>query len=215
MLVFTKRGLLQYFVGFFLMSLGVVLTKRSDLGLSPFSTAPAAMNTIFPSLSLGTTTIIIHLVCIAVMICCQRKATLKTALTFIMAFPFGWLVDALMMVIGPMDGVNFWLRLLVNCVGIVINAFGVTCIVGAELMLPAPDAMLRVISVVFHKKYSTVKNCGDIFWVCLSAITELIVLHKLVSVGIGTVLAAIFVGRLIKLFNKKFPQLPLTSRPIE
>ncbi len=210
----TKRRAIQYIIGLCLMALGVVLTKRSDLGLSPFSTAPAALSNI-TAISLGTTTIIIHIFCIAVITIIEKKLTLRSVITFCIAWPFGWLVDLMMMLIGPMAELGFAIRLLINCVGLVINATGVTLIVGADLCLPAPDAMLRFLARHFDKSYPLVKNIGDISWMVFAAALEFIFTRSVKSVGIGTLLSAIFVGRLIKLFNKLFPQVRITDRAKE
>ena len=210
----TKRRVIQYIIGLCLMAMGVVLTKRSDLGLSPFSTAPAALSNI-TSISLGITTIIIHIFCIVVITVIEKKLTLRSIITFCIAWPFGLLVDFMMMFVGPMTEWDFSARLLINCVGLVINAAGVTLIVGADLCLPAPDAMLRFLARHFDKSYPLIKNIGDISWMIFAAALEFIFLRTIKSVGIGTVLSAIFVGRLIKLFNKVFPWVRITDRARE
>ena len=205
------KRILQYIIGLLLMALAVVLTKRSSLGLAPFSAAPSALNTI-TDISLGTTTTILHFVCVCVILLTQKKITIKAVLTFFVAFPFGKIIDLIMYFIPAIDGFGF--RLIITLVGICCTGVGVALINGADLMLPAPDAMLRVISIVYNKKYPTVKIIGDSCWIIFSISIELIFAHKLVSIGLGTVLAAFLVGRIIKLLNSAFPQITLVKEAV-
>lgn len=48
------------------------------------------------------------------------------------------------------------------------------------------------------------KNCFDLFNICITISVGMIFAHKLVGVGIGTVVAVLGVGRVIALFNHFF-----------
>ena len=146
----TKR-IFQYICGLILMALGVVLTRQSNLGTAPFSTAPVALSRV-SGMSLGVTTIIFQLICTVVIFIVIRKITLKSALTIAIAFGFGFFIDLLMRFIGPFEG-TFWMRLVINVFGAACGSLGIVFINGADLVLPSPDAMLRTISIVSKKNY--------------------------------------------------------------
>lgn len=205
------RRILQYIAGLVLMAMGVVLTKNTNLGTAPFSSAPVALSGV-TSLTLGMATILFQLICTVVIIILVRKVTLKTVLTIVVAFGFGFVIDILMRYIGVFH-LPFPVRLVLNVFGAACGSLGIVCINGADLVLPSPDAMLRTISIVFKKNYPLVKNCGDAFWVLLTIAIELPVTGRISSIGIGTLLAAILMGRFVKLFQYLFPWLQVVKDP--
>ncbi len=60
------------------------------------------------------------------------------------------------------------------------------------------------ISEVCGKKVGTVKNCFDIVNVVLTCIIGLIFAHKIIDIGIGTLIAVLGVGRVIAIFQHLF-----------
>jgi uncharacterized membrane protein YczE len=93
-------------------------------------------------------------------------------------------------------------------------------IVNMDLMLPAPDALFRVISARTGVPLSKVKITGDVTWVTFTAILSTIYLFQAgtkdlvglltatftgtFAIGIGTLFAMYFTGRLVGLFQKWF-----------
>jgi uncharacterized membrane protein YczE len=61
---------------------------------------------------------------------------------------------------------------------------------------------MLAVSEVTKIKFSTVKLIFDISMVVISLVTCLAVLHSLGSVGIGTVIAAVLVGSVLKIITK-------------
>ena len=70
-------------------------------------------------------------------------------------------------------------------------------------MLPG-EAMNRAISEVSGKKYENIKIIFDIIYIALSAIICLLFLGKFEGVREGSIIAAITVGNIVKLFNLIF-----------
>ncbi len=208
-----KRRIPQYILGLVLMAVGLVFIKRLNLGISPISSVPDAISSVTP-FTLGNVTIAFHVLCVIGQIVVNRRPTIKIILTLPLAIGFGYLIDLFMLImnysIEPL-----WLRIVLLVPGIIISALGVVLIVGADLMLPAPDAFMRTISAVHKLPLSRVKMCGDILWVVTSAVIDLSCTGTLHSVGLGTVCTAIFVGRCIGLFNKYFPKLNMSPLVIE
>ncbi len=200
-----KRRIPQYILGLVLMAFGLVFIKRLQMGISPISSVPDAISMVTP-FTLGNVTIAFHVVCVIGQIIVNKKPTLRIILTLPLAIGFGYLIDFFVWImdytIDPL-----WLRLVLLVPGIIVSALGVVLIVGADLMLPAPDAFMRTISAVYKIPLSKVKTTGDIIWVTTSVIIDLSCTGTLHSVGLGTVCTALFVGKCIGLFNKYFPNL--------
>ena len=70
-------------------------------------------------------------------------------------------------------------------------------------MLPG-EAMNRAISKVSGFKYENVKIFFDILYIAVSAAICLIFIGKLEGVREGSIIAAVLVGSIIKLYNKIF-----------
>lgn len=202
-----KRRIPQYLLGLAVMAAGVVLIKKAELGVSPLSAIPAAVAEITP-LTLGTTTIFFHVFCVAMQIATMRKVTLKTLLILPLALCFGYIIDFFMFLF-PFENAPLPLRLVICLGGIVFSALGIVIIVGADLMLPAPDALIRQISAQLDRPLSMVKTVGDIVWVCVTVIIELLSSGRIVSVGIGTVASVLLTGRFVGLFKRLMPFLEM------
>lgn len=200
-----KRRIPQYILGLVLMAFGLVFIKRLQLGISPISSVPDAISMVTP-FTLGNVTIAFHVICVIGQIVVNKKPTLRILLTLPLAIGFGYLIDLFMFImdytIDPM-----WLRIVLLVPGVIVSALGVVLIVGADLMLPAPDAFMRTISAVYKLPLSKVKTTGDIIWVSTSIIIDLACTGSLHSVGLGTVCSALFVGKCIGLFNKYWSNL--------
>lgn len=192
---------LKYILGLMTMAFGVVLMKKAALGITPITSLPLALNEVLPVLSLGNWTILFHILCIIAIIVITKKVTVKTLLMFPVGICFGYFIDFLLWLWTFETGL-LPLRILLLVAGIPVSGLGVALINDADLMLPSPDGLLRTISSHYHKKYPTVKICGDCVWVSCAVIIELSVLHTLCAVNVGTVASALLVGRTIKAWNK-------------
>ena len=205
-----KRQLPQYIIGLFVMALGLVLIKQAGTGVSPVSVIPSALANIFPQFTFGNTTIFFQLFCFALILLVQRRVDLKTILIVPLSIVFGYIIDLYMLILS-IGGLPLWLRYLFCLLGIVFTALGIVIIVGANLMLPAPDALMRAISATFNKPLSKVKFTGDAIWAVLSIVIELIFCGKMLSVWIGTILSVLLTGKLVGVFGKKLPWLNLSK----
>ena len=64
--------------------------------------------------------------------------------------------------------------------------------------------IVQAIADFVRKPVGITKNCFDLFDVCLTAVICLAAGHKVIGIGLGTVLAVLGVGRVIALFNHLF-----------
>ena len=199
------RRIVQYFLGLVVMALGVVLTKRADLGISPITSIPASVSNITP-FTLGNTTIFLHIVCVIGQIILLRRITLKSLLTMLVGIPFGYIIDGLMLLINP-GAMSIPLKIVILALGLAASGLGVYLVVGTDLMLPAPDGLTHTISQVYHKKLGNVKICSDGVYIILSVAIDLVFTGHISAVGIGTVMSMLFVGRFVTWYGKWFPGL--------
>ncbi len=203
---FPQR-VLQYAAGLVVMAMGVVLMKRVDLGISPITAVPAAISAITP-FSLGNMTIFLHALCVVGQIIIVRRITLKSILTMLVGIPFGYIIDGLMLLFDP-GVLTLPLRIVLLVIGLALSGLGVMLVVGSDLMLPAPDELSHTISQVYRKKLSNVKIISDAIYVAIAVAVDLIFSRRIFTVGIGTVLSVLLVGRFVGWFGTLFPKLTM------
>ena len=201
------RRVLQYFAGLVVMAMGVVVMKRVDLGISPITAVPAAVAAITP-FTLGNMTTLLHAVCVIGQIIIVRRVTLKSILTMLVGVPFGYIIDGLMLLFDP-GALGWALRIVLLLIGLALSGLGVLLVVGSDLMLPAPDELSHTISQVYNKKLSNVKIISDAIYVAIALAVDLIFSRRVFTVGIGTVLSVLLVGRFVGWFGKWLPKLTM------
>lgn len=201
------RRVAQYAAGLVVMAMGVVLMKRVDLGISPITAVPAAISAITP-FSLGNMTIFLHALCVVGQIIVVKRVTLKSLLTMLVGVPFGYIIDGLMLLFDP-GALGWALRIVLLLIGLALSGLGVLLVVGSDLMLPAPDELSHTISQVYRKKLSNVKIISDAIYVAVAVAVDLIFSRRVFTVGIGTVLSVLLVGRFVGWFGKLFPKLTM------
>lgn len=199
------RRVAQYILGLVVMAMGVVLMKRVELGISPITAVPAAVSAITP-FTLGNMTILLHALCVVGQIIVVRRVTLKSLLTMLVGVPFGYIIDGLMLLFDPGPLGLLW-RIVLLVVGLALSGLGVLFVVGSDLMLPAPDELSHTISAVYNRKLSNVKIISDAIYVTIALLVDLIFTRRVSTVGLGTVLSVLLVGRFVGWFGQLLPGL--------
>lgn len=194
-----------YFFGLLIMTLGVAVSVKSDLGVSPVSSIPYTMTCVW-GIEMGKATIVFHAALVLVqVILLRRKFQLKNLLQIPVGVLFGYMTTFSnhLMTFLPDPG-NICIRLGMVVISTVLVAIGLFFYVPADIIPLAGEGVMLAISKVADKAFSTVKIAFDVTMVVISLITCLILIHSLGSVGIGTVIAAVMVGMVLKLITKLF-----------
>ena len=164
----------MFLVGIFTMTLGIALSCKADLGTSPISSVPWVLS-MFTPWSIGEITIVLNLL-------------------FIIAQPI--LLRQI-----------YWRELLGQLVTLL--AFGYCRDVSMNLLSwVRPDTLFwqgfdLVIAFVSKIKFSIIKNCFDCTLVAISLAISFMHFGAMRGVGVGTIAAAILVGRWIQLYSNK------------
>ena len=170
--------------GLTIMSLGVALSIRADLGTSPISSVPYVAS-LFSPLSVGTASIVMHCVMILIQILLLRRRYDPVQLLQLpVAVIFGWLTDAAMWVTGAIACGAYWQQWLVCVLGILLVGIGVSFEVTAGVVTLAGE--------------------GTVLALCQ---VSLIFLGELQGVREGTVAAALCVGMVARKLNKPLGRL--------
>ena len=207
-MILTRR--LQYFfcaAGLILISFGVALTTKAGLGTSPISSIPYTLSLILPGLSMGTWLILFSIALVLIeIILLKGKMPAKSWISqLLISFPVGWLIDAAMWLLTPFNPEVYLVKVLAVILGCVIIALGAYLCISASLLVLPGDGFVQVLAQVTGKSFGGVRVISDTTQILIAAVLCLIFLHALVGVREGTIIAAILVGSIVKIFARILP----------
>lgn len=192
-----------YVFGFLIMTLGIAISVKSNIGVSPVSSIPYTMTCVW-GIEMGLATIIFHIILVLLQILLLRKDfRFKNLLQIPAGILFGYFTtfcNHLMTYFPSPD--NMIIKLAMMLVSTLLISFGIFLYVPADLIPLAGEGAMLAISQKTKVRFSTVKLIFDISMVSISLAVCFLFLHSLGSVGIGTIIAAILVGSELKLITK-------------
>lgn len=195
----------MYFVGLFIMTIGIALSVKSNLGVSPVSSIPYTMTCVW-GIEMGKATIIFHAALVLIQILILRKRFRPiNLLQVVVGIVFGYFTtfcNYLATYLPSTD--NMVMRIVLMLVSTVFIAVGIFFYLPADLIPLAGEGVMQAVSDVTKIEFSKVKIGFDCSMVVISVITCLICIHSLGSVGVGTVIAAFLVGFNLGRVNKAF-----------
>lgn len=200
-----KRRLVMYFIGLFIMTIGIALSVKSDLGMSPVSSIPYTLTCVW-GIEMGKATILFHVVLVALqMAILRRKFQVKNLLQVPVGIVFGYFttLSNYLMSFAPAPH-NLVLRLGMLLVSVVLVAVGIFLYLPADIMPLAGEGVMQAVSDTLHVPFARAKVAFDVTMVAISLVTCLAFLHRLGSVGAGTVIAAVLVGVVLGRITKRF-----------
>ena len=200
-----KIRLIVYLIGLFIMTLGISMSVKSNLGVSPVSSIPYTI-TCITGLEMGKATILFHIVLVALQFLILRGAfQIKSLLQVVVGVIFGYFTtfsNYLFSFLPTTD--NLFIRLIMMLGSTVLIAVGIFFYLPADIIPLAGEGVMKAVSDVTHIPFNKVKIAFDVTMVAISLISCLIVLRTLGSVGIGTVIAALLVGAILGVVTKFF-----------
>lgn len=194
--------------------MGVAFSTKAGLGTSPVASLPYSVSLVSSLLSFGGWLNVLSVIQITVQVILLRKKCkpLEIAIQTILAFVYGYLTNLSCWLIRYIPVNSYLEQLLYMAVGCIVLAFGIWLqLKGGVAMLPG-EAMNRAIIEVTGKRYENIKILFDIIYIVLSAIICLVFLGELKGVREGSIIAAVAVGLLIKLYNLIFDKLKSGKR---
>lgn len=195
----------MYFIGLFIMTIGIALSVKSNLGVSPVSSIPYTMTCVW-GIEMGKATIILHCFLVLLQIILLRKNFKALSfLQILVGIVFGCsttFCNYLATFLPSTD--NIIIRIVMVLISAVFVAVGIFFYLPADVMPLAGEGAMQAVSKVTGIEFSKVKIGFDCTMVAISTVTCLVCIHSLGSVGIGTVIAAILVGTLVGVLTKLF-----------
>ncbi|MCI8371866.1 MAG: YitT family protein [Lachnospiraceae bacterium] len=199
----AKRYLL-FIVSLFFAAMGVAITKRGELGVSPISSVANLVSCRYSGLSLGMWLILWNCVLILGQILILRKDFNKIQLLQIpLSFVFGYFTDFGMWCVSFIPVTGYAVRLLLVVCGVVVLGFGIALSVIANVIMNSGEAFVKAVSDQTKQNFGNIKIAFDIFCVILSVVLSLFFFSgQIIGTREGTVISALLTGVAVKFFVK-------------
>ena len=212
----TVKRYLLFIIGLFLMAIGVALSTRSNLGTSPISCVPYVLSLGLP-LTIGQFTFIMNIAFIIFQICLLRKQyKWIQLLQVVVAVIFAYFTDFTMGLFSWIHVTNYPAQLGLFVLSCLILALGVSLEVTANVVMMAGEGVVSALATVTKKEFGKLKVTFDVTLVICGFLLSFILFHRLNGIREGTIIAALLVGSIVRLINKRlsFMEAILKGEPI-
>ena len=198
-----------FLIGLFIASMGVALSAKAGLGTSPVASVPYSVSLVNHTLTFGWWLNMWSVLQIAVQIALLRKKCkpVEIIIQTVLAFVYGYLTDFSCKLISGLQANNYIMQFALMILSCFVLGFGIWIqFKGGVAMLPG-EAMNRAISEVTGIKYENIKIFFDVLYIIVAAAICFIFIGKLEGVREGSIIAAVLIGNIIKLYNLLYNKL--------
>ena len=196
-----KRYLI-FTVGLFISSFGVAVITKADLGTSPISAIPYVLSLYYP-LTLGEFTIIFSVLLIVIQLIILRKNfKAEYFLQLPVSIAFGYFIDFSMFLLKMLSPDMYVVKLLFLLAGCLILGIGVYMEVLANVAMLPGESFVRAVSTTWNTNFGNTKVAFDVSLTVIAAVLSFLFVHRLEGVREGTIIAALLVGFIARLFGR-------------
>lgn len=189
-------------VGLFVNGLGVSFITKAGLGTSPITSIPYTLSLGFTS-TVGMFTLVFNIFLVILqVILLRRNFQLQNLLQLPIIALFSFFIDLTMSLLGFMQPETYAMKIVSLIVGCLILGFGVFMEMVANVAMLPGEATVRAVSDVFSTDFGKTKIAFDSSMTVIAAILSFIMFKHLDGVREGTIVAAILVGFIARLFKK-------------
>lgn len=189
-------------VGLFVNGLGVSFITKAGLGTSPITSIPYTLSLGFtPTVGMFTLVFNIFLVILQVILL-RRNFQLQNLLQLPIIALFSFFIDLTMSLLGFIQPETYAMKVVSLVIGCLILGFGVFMEMVANVAMLPGEATVRAVSDVFSTDFGKTKIAFDSSMTVIAAIMSFIMFKHLDGVREGTIVAAILVGFVARLFKK-------------
>lgn len=188
-----KKRCLLYLIGLNIMSIGIVLSTRTHLGVAAISSV-AYSYSIFFNISFGLSNVILYVVFILIQILLMKALSYKILMQIPMAVLAGIFIDIYDNLIALLN-YNFLINFILLLTSNILTGIGVYFMTKADLVLDPGNGIVNTLCIFFKKPFSYLRIRFDISLVIFTAISGLILVQEIIGIGLGTVISAYLIGK--------------------
>ena len=202
--------MLVYISGLCILALGLTLSTKADLGVSPIIAVSFCVSkltgarfgdmTFLLYASFVVIEMVLHLIPGRRCPADRKKAILADALQLPLSYVFTMLLNVLSSWIQAPD--TMALRIAVMLASVILVGIGAALSLDMRLVANPGDGLVQAVSDRTGIELGLAKNIVDITCVTLTCILSMVVSHSIIGVGPGTLIAMLGIGRVIALVNR-------------
>ena len=177
-------------------SLGVVLMLHSGSGISAISSVPYAFSEVFPALSLGTWTYIFQGALVLTLMILRRKFVPSYLFSFVVGFAFSEMLNVHKLWVDTLP-TSVPERILYFVISYILLCIGIALSNRCGLPIIPTDLFPRELADITKIRYSRIKVSYDVICLAITGVMTVLLLGHLDGLGIGTILAAFTMGKVI------------------
>lgn len=195
-----------YALGAVTLAVGVSLNTKAGLGVSPVISMPFSISSIY-QLNFALITFFVYSILVVIEMFLKGKdhRDWRDLLQIPFAFVFSLFLDLFNRLFDFVKPTALWQSLPILAIAIFLTGAGMALMVNMKLIPNPADGLAQAIGMrVQNRGMGLGKNILDITSVCITCLIGLLCAHKIVGIGLGTVIAMIGVGRAVALVNYLF-----------
>lgn len=193
----TGRRIFVYIIGLIILALGIDLNTKTCLGISPIISVPYNISSISGAM-LGAVIFIYYCLQIFLQWLLDREKFSKIQLLQIpCAFITSLAVQVFDSIIPTPSGMVA--RIVVLILAICVTGLGAAIVVAMKIVPNPADGLANVVGTKLGHDFGFGKNVIDFVSIIISFIIGFVATGGILGIGIGTVIAMIFTGRVIAL----------------
>ena len=196
------RRLLVTVLGYFVLSLGVVLLVNSNLGIAPTNSISFILSEILPA-DLGLMTAIIYSIFVLLqLVILGKNFKVSSFLQVPMNMIFSLFLSVCTRTLAFPTPQIYVLRLLCHMSGVIVASLGICIYLRGKLPPLPPEGLLLAIIQRFKGKIQTVKVFFDFTVLAIAIIISLIATGRVIGMREGTFIAMLGIGKSMGFFSK-------------
>lgn len=229
-----------YILGLLILALGIILNTKSGLGVSPIISVSYSLSTIL-HFNFGNMTFLLYTVFVVIELILHstryirirrrvgqkdydvlepsiHKSLSLLLLSDLLQLPLSLVFTRFMNLFSgwiPSPEGHIGAQFVVLIAGIICTGIGAAMSLDMRIIPNPGDGIVQAIADGICKPVGFTKNCFDLCNICITICVSLIFAHRLIGIGIGTVVAVLGVGRVIALFNHLFMDKMIQATGIE
>jgi len=192
-----------YLIGMFLAAMGAALAINSGIGISPISSFPFVLSLIFDTyIGIFVALQLILFVLLQLLILRRDFKWIQVG-QLLSSVIFGFFIDLSRLIIGDFLIPTYFGQLLMLAISIILLSSGVFLYVTPRILPVSSDGLiLALVQKVPKLTFARGKILLDCTIMTLALLSSFLFLGEFYAIREGTILAAIFVGRLIPVIRK-------------
>jgi len=183
------------------MALGGCLGNRSGLGVNPISAVSLAFTQAF-GISFSTTTLALYCLFIVIQFLLRGR---NPRWRDLLQLPFTFIFSAMLEIFDrsiSFQAQTVFQGFILLIVSILIIGVGISLSVTMRLVPNPADGLLETLSWKLNKELGVTKNIEDVICAAVAFLVDLFFGSLWGSIGIGTVVSMVLLGRIISLFSR-------------